>query len=1017
MKMTEERFERKILKDKLAFGILIISLLFFLLGIFNRFSISFGSNFLTQAITLFSATIWIFLGLAVFCSSILAYFKKYNLMIILLLITLLSITVIVRTSNIDELKDITTEDWTLGPDLDPFLYLRHANEIANGTLQNPDMMRAAPLGAENYAYANLMPWGIFLLQRMVSVFAPISMTYAAIIIPVIFFCISLLGFFLFVYTLSRFKFSKKHSSIIALFASVIYSIIPSMVARTVAGVPEIESLGMVWFWFAFLFYVLAWKKDKINYKVGFGVLAGIFTELMAYTWGGYRFIYMIIPLTAFIFFLFKKEEKNNYIVFFSWIIPALILEFFRVGNVFSVLTRVSDTGFAFIVSLFFIVNLILNMKAVKKKFEKIKIPSEFLSIIVVGLIAFFSLLILKRELLFSLAYKIFEGFLYPWGRGRVGLTVAENRAPYLSEVLGEFGNLFWLFAIGIVIAFYKTITHFKEAKEGSFKKGIFPVFTLISFAILFYSGSVLIGENYSQMADQIDFLILIPIFLSLIGGIYFFISKETNLSLNFSFLFFILALIFSRISPQSTILNGEATFSKILYFSGLIFIIAIILSTYLLAYFKKNERIINWFKEIEFSHVLILVFSFWAIVSMRGAVRLFFIISPMLILTAAFIIPEMYNSRKEINKKVFWVMIIILILAFAQIFTVYSAQAQGSAKGMAPSAYNQQWQNAMGWVRENTPKESIFVHWWDYGYWVQTIGERATMVDGGHQWEYWDHLVGRYILTSPNPESALSIMKTYNISYLLIDSSDIGKYSAFSKIGSDKDGEDRYSQIPTFVVDPAQTRETSNKTVKVYISGAIVDEDILYFSKEDSKEIFIPKETAYLVFVIMELEKTKEGTIMNQPKVGFIYNNQQIFIPVRYLYSQGKLTDYKEGINATISLIPKIGSSSADSDEMGAAMYLSPKVSKSVLAQIYLLNNSEGRYSNFELVHSESDLYVSYLKSVGLKAGEVVYVGGNIRGPIKIWKINPDEDILVNEELLKTSGEYASFDNLTFIKE
>ena len=25
----------------------------------------------------------------------------------------------------------------------------------------------------------------------------------------------------------------------------------------------------------------------------------------------------------------------------------------------------------------------------------------------------------------------------------------------------------------------------------------------------------------------------------------------------------------------------------------------------------------------------------------------------------------------------------------------------------------------MSWVRENTPEESIFVHWWDYGYWVQ----------------------------------------------------------------------------------------------------------------------------------------------------------------------------------------------------------------------------------------------------------------------------------------------------------
>jgi asparagine N-glycosylation enzyme membrane subunit Stt3 len=339
---------------------------------------------------------------------------------------------------------------------------------------------------------------------------------------------------------------------------------------------------------------------------------------------------------------------------------------------------------------------------------------------------------------------------------------------------------------------------------------------------------------------------------------------------------------------------------------------------------------------------------------------------------------------------------------------------------MIPSSYHQQWQKAMQWVRENTPQGSIFVHWWDYGYWVQTLGERPTVVDGGHPIGFWDHLVGRYILTAPAPEITLSMMKTENASYLLIDSSDIGKYTAFSKIGSDKNGEDRYSQIPTFTVDPAQTKETSNKTIKVYTGGGIVDEDIIYIPEGDSSnEIFIPKENAYVIFMVIELTKRGNETGIEQPKAIFIYNNQQIQIPVRYLYTQGRLIDYKKGINATISLVPKISSGSnnqAQLDETGAAIYLSPKVSKGTLGQLYLLNSKEGRYSEFELVHSEQDQYVAYLMSVGIDLGEFVYLSGELRGPIKIWKANPDEDILTNEEFLRTSGEYAEFDNLTFVR-
>jgi len=482
----------------------------------------------------------------------------------------------------------------------------------------------------------------------------------------------------------------------------------------------------------------------------------------------------------------------------------------------------------------------------------------------------------------------------------------------------------------------------------------------------------------------------------------------------------ILALIFSRISPQSALLNGTNPFSQILYFLGLILFISNLGLTYIRAYKRKNERIIDCFKRINLIYILVLAFSFWGIVSIRGAIRLFFILSPIIIIASSFIFVEVNEYKKDSNKKVIWAVLLILVLFFAQIFTSYTLQTEGASKSMIPSAYNQQWQRAMQWVRENTTQGSIFIHWWDYGYWVQSIGERPTVVDGGHPSGFWDHLVGRYILTATSPEMALSMMKTDNVSYLLIDSSDIGKYPAYSIIGSDATGEDRYSQIPILVVDPKQTKETSNKTMKVYTGGGMVDEDIVYNAGENSSEIFIPKENSYIVFIIYESTKSDFGAIIDQPRAIFYYSQQQISIPIRYVYYQEKLLDFKGGLNATISLIPSItsaGNNQGQIDESGAAIYLSPRVTNSLFAQLYLLNSKAGRYSEFELAYSEQDAYINYLNSVGLGIKDFAYISGGVRGPIKIWKVNPDEDILVNEEFLRTSGEYAEFDNLTFVKD
>ena len=39
------------------------------------------------------------------------------------------------------------------------------------------------------------------------------------------------------------------------------------------------------------------------------------------------------------------------------------------------------------------------------------------------------------------------------------------------------------------------------------------------------------------------------------------------------------------------------------------------------------------------------------------------------------------------------------------------------------------WFHATSWIKENTPTDSVIFAWWDYGYWIQTLAERPTLID------------------------------------------------------------------------------------------------------------------------------------------------------------------------------------------------------------------------------------------------------------------------------------------------
>jgi dolichyl-diphosphooligosaccharide--protein glycosyltransferase len=70
------------------------------------------------------------------------------------------------------------------------------------------------------------------------------------------------------------------------------------------------------------------------------------------------------------------------------------------------------------------------------------------------------------------------------------------------------------------------------------------------------------------------------------------------------------------------------------------------------------------------------------------------------------------------------------------------------------------WIDALDWMRYNLPSDAVVVAWWDYGYWITTIGNKTTLIDNATLNTTQIGRVGEMFL-SPEPR-ALEILNEFN---------------------------------------------------------------------------------------------------------------------------------------------------------------------------------------------------------------------------------------------------------------
>ena len=861
----------------------------------------------------------------------------------LILSFIVLVSVYIRTRNIPKLKDVATGTWTLGPDLDPFLFLRWAKHIVeHGSLMAFDTMRYVPLGYDTAGEMKLLSYMIAWFYHFLSFFSKeVTVTYSAILFPVIMFGLTVIAFFLFARKIF-YKENKKIRNIIALIATAFFVVIPSLLPRTIAGIPEKESAAFFFMFMTFYLFLEAFTSKEIKKSLIFGMLSGISTALMALIWGGVLFIFFTIPAAFLLCFILGKVKKKDFYIYSTWIITSFIIMMpFSTRYHLKNLIVSTSTGLAIgILAIVGVSLLIMKNDKLKAIRRKTKLPKEIFAIIISILILFVIILIGFGPSFFLEKISGVKNSLITPMTTRFGLTVAENKQPYFAnDWKNSFGPIvfniplyFWLFFIGSIFLFNKLITN---------------------------------------------------------------LSKKERIILTFSYTIFLTCLIFSRYSSAS-ILDGVSGLSLLFYFGGWIFFLG---SSGYFYHKRYKEGNLVIFKEFNFAYILYFIILTLGIIGARGGIRLIMVLGAVSPIVVSFLIirtSQKYFKEKDEAMKLF-IGVIVLIVIIASVFTLwtYYKQDKSSAENFAPGIYQWQWQKAMSWVRDNTSSDAVFAHWWDYGYWVQSIGERATILDGGNAIVYWNHLMGRHVLTGSDEIKALEFLYTHNGTHLLIDSTEIGKYTAYSSIGADENY-DRLSWISTFLMDKGQTQETNNQTIYIYPGGTVVDDDIIW--EENGKKIFLPKKNAGIGAIV--LKKTEEEIL--QPEAIFVYNGQQHKIPLRFAYFDGELHDFGSGLDAGIFLFPMLEAQPNGGmaiNKLGAAMYLSERTVHSQLVNLYLFNEGS---DYFNLAHVEDSFIIENLKQQGLDVGEFVYYQG-FQGPIKIWEISYPSDINFIPEYLETN--------------
>lgn len=76
------------------------------------------------------------------------------------------------------------------------------------------------------------------------------------------------------------------------------------------------------------------------------------------------------------------------------------------------------------------------------------------------------------------------------------------------------------------------------------------------------------------------------------------------------------------------------------------------------------------------------------------------------------------------------------------------------------------WLLALEWLKNNTPQDAVIASWWDYGYWISTLGERKSLADNSTIHTSIIKNIAKMLLSEP--DRAWQMLQEMDADYILI---------------------------------------------------------------------------------------------------------------------------------------------------------------------------------------------------------------------------------------------------------
>lgn len=105
---------------------------------------------------------------------------------------------------------------------------------------------------------------------------------------------------------------------------------------------------------------------------------------------------------------------------------------------------------------------------------------------------------------------------------------------------------------------------------------------------------------------------------------------------------------------------------------------------------------------------------------------------------------------------------VLLLLLIIPSFSLYQLSSNPRY------SVDEEWQDALAYIRDNTHQEAVIMAWWDWGYWILDVGQRKPVVDNGfYGWDLERLRDVALIYTSTESTEAAQIMRKYGAEYLV----------------------------------------------------------------------------------------------------------------------------------------------------------------------------------------------------------------------------------------------------------